>query len=159
MHFSLSFAAAAAAALYFLTVNAAKSFIPFGHFKRQLQDWWSTEVEEAVSERRKVFAGAHRSNENRQAYISTSQRASSVIPKAKAEDGRRLAYLSHLNLTLNLCTLSFVLSLALPPFLTSQAVQEVGFNFSGCLRCHFSVPQSKVLRSRSKGQLPELRPG
>ena len=38
-----------------------------------------------VSERCKAFAAAHRSGEDRQAYISTSRRASSVIAKAKAE--------------------------------------------------------------------------
>ena len=42
-------------------------------------------MEEAVSERRKAFASAHRSDEDRQAYISASRRASSVIAKAKAE--------------------------------------------------------------------------
>ena len=42
-------------------------------------------MESAVSERRKAFAAAHRSDEDRQAYISASRRASSVIAKAKAE--------------------------------------------------------------------------
>ena len=42
-------------------------------------------MEDAVSERRKAFAAAHRSDEDRQAYISASRRASSVIAKAKAE--------------------------------------------------------------------------
>ena len=42
-------------------------------------------MEGAVSERRKAFAVAHRSDEDRQAYISASRRASSVIAKAKAE--------------------------------------------------------------------------
>ena len=42
-------------------------------------------MESAVSERRKAFAAAHRSDEDRQAYISASQRASSVIAKAKSE--------------------------------------------------------------------------
>ena len=37
------------------------------------------------SERRKAFAAAHRSDEDRQTYISASRRASSVIAKAKAE--------------------------------------------------------------------------
>ena len=41
-------------------------------------------MEEAVSERRKAFAAAHRSDEDRQAYISASRRASSVIAKAEA---------------------------------------------------------------------------
>ena len=64
---SLSFAAAAFTSL---TLNAAKFFILFGRIKRQPQAWWSPEVKEAVSERRKVFAASLRSNENRQAYIS-----------------------------------------------------------------------------------------
>ena len=68
-----------------LTLNAAKSSIPFGRIKRHPKAWWSAEVEEAVSERRKAFAAAHRSDEDRQAYISASRRASSVIAKAKAK--------------------------------------------------------------------------
>ena len=42
-------------------------------------------MEDAVSERHKAFAAAHRSNEDRQAYISASRHASSVIAKAKAK--------------------------------------------------------------------------
>ena len=42
-------------------------------------------MEQEVSERRKAFAAAHRTNEDRQAYISASRRASSVIATAKAE--------------------------------------------------------------------------
>ena len=68
-----------------LALNAAKSSIPFGRIKRPPKAWWSAEVEEAVSERRKAFAAAHRSDEDLQAYISASRRASSVIAKAKAE--------------------------------------------------------------------------
>ena len=68
-----------------LAPNAAKSTIPFGRIKRHPKAWWSAEVEEAVSERRKAFAAAHRSEEGRQAYITASRRASSVIVKAKAE--------------------------------------------------------------------------
>ena len=45
-------------------------------------------MEGAVSERRKAFAAAHRSDEDRQAYISASRRASLVIAKAKAEAGQ-----------------------------------------------------------------------
>ena len=68
-----------------LTLNAAKFSIPFGRIKCPPKAWWSAEVEEAVSERRNAFAAAHRSDEDRQAYISASRRASSVIAKAKAE--------------------------------------------------------------------------
>ena len=81
-----SLSLSSAAALFTsLVLNAAKSSIPFGHIKRPPKAWWSAEVEEAVSERRKTFAAAHRSDEDRQACISASRRASSVIAKAKAE--------------------------------------------------------------------------
>ena len=66
-------------------MNAAKSSIPFGRIKRPPKAWWSAEVEQAVSERCKAFAAAHRSDEDRQAYISASRRASLVIAKAKTE--------------------------------------------------------------------------
>ena len=74
-----------AALFTFLTLNAAKSSIPFGRIKRHPKAWWSAEVEKAVGERRKAFAAAHRSDEYRQAYISASRRALFVIAKAKAE--------------------------------------------------------------------------
>ena len=41
-------------------------------------------MEGAVSKRRKAFAAAHRSDEDRQVYISASRRAPSVIAKAEA---------------------------------------------------------------------------
>ena len=62
----------AAALFTFLTLNAAKSFIVFGLIKRHRKAWWSAEVEDAVSARRKAFAATHRSDEDRQAYISAS---------------------------------------------------------------------------------------
>ena len=43
-------------------------------------------MEEAVSEGCKAFAASHKSDEDLQAYISASRRASSVIAKAKAEE-------------------------------------------------------------------------
>ena len=75
----------AAALFTSLTLNAAKSSIPFGRIKRPPKAWWSAEVEEVVSERRGAFAAAHKSDEDRQAYISASRCASSVIAKAKTE--------------------------------------------------------------------------
>ena len=62
----------AAALFTFLALNAVKFSIPFGRIKRHLKAWWSAEKEEAVSERRKAFAAAHKSDEDRQAYISAS---------------------------------------------------------------------------------------
>ena len=83
--YSSLFLSSVAALFTFLALNAAKSPIPFGRIKRPPKAWWSAEVEQAISERRKAFAAAHRSDEDRQAYISASRRASSVIAKAKAE--------------------------------------------------------------------------
>ena len=78
------------------------------------------------SERRKAFAAAHRSDEDRQVYITDFRRASSVIAKAKTEAWQTTFSSLLLNLTLNLYTLSFALSLALlprlPPLLISQTV-------------------------------------
>ena len=48
-----------------LAPNATKSSIPFGHIKHPPTAWWSAEVESAVGERRKAFAAAHRSDEDR----------------------------------------------------------------------------------------------
>ena len=80
-----SLSLSSAAALFtFLALNAAKSSIPFGRIKRPPTAWWSAEVESAISERCKAFAAAHRSDEDRQAYISASRRASSVIAKSEA---------------------------------------------------------------------------
>ena len=80
-----SLSLSAAAALFTsLALHAAKFSIPFGRIKRHPKAWWSAEVEGTVSERRKAFAAARRSDEDRQAYISASRRASSVIAKAEA---------------------------------------------------------------------------
>ena len=75
----------AAALFTSLALNAAKSFVPLGRIKRPPKAWWSAKVEGAVSKRRKAFAAAHRRDEDCEAYISASRRASSVIAKAKAE--------------------------------------------------------------------------
>ena len=54
----------AAALLTSLALNAAESSILFGRIKRPSKSWWCAEVEGAVSERRKAFAAAHRSDED-----------------------------------------------------------------------------------------------
>ena len=78
-----SFSVSSAAALFIsLALIAAKSSISFSRIKFPPKAWWYAEVEEAVSERCKVFAAAHRSDEDRQAYITASPRASSVKVKA-----------------------------------------------------------------------------
>ena len=86
-------------------------------------------MKEAVSGRRKAFATAHRSNEDRQAYISASRCASSVIAKAKAEAWQAPCFF--LSPKSNPKSVhSFVLSLALfshlPSLLTSPAIPLSG---------------------------------
>ena len=68
-----------------LTLNAAKSFIPFVRTKRQPQAWWCAETKEVISEKRKAFTATHRSYEDRQAYLFASRHVWSVIAKAKTE--------------------------------------------------------------------------
>ena len=84
-YLSLCLSSSGAAFFISLTLNAAKFSIHFDSIKREFQNWWSAEVEEPVSKRRKAFAAAHRSDEYRQVYIRASRHLSPVIAKAKAE--------------------------------------------------------------------------
>ena len=162
--FSPPLTLSSAAALFTsLTLNAAKSSIPFGRIKRPSKAWWSAEVEEAVSERRKAFAAAHRSDEDRQAYISASRRASSVIAKAKAETWHTTC--SSLSPKSNPKSVhSLLRSIAGSPSSSSSSA-----NFANCssprysaslyaayLRYNFSISQPKALRSRPRGYLSEV---
>ena len=151
----------AAALFTSLALNAAKSSIPFGRIKRPPKAWWSAEVEEAVSERRKAFAAAHRSNEDRQAYISASRRASSVIAKAKAEAWQTTC--SSLSPRSNPKSVhSLFRSIAGSPSSSSSSPncsspRESASVYAAYLRSHFSVSQPKALRSRARGYLTKLR--
>ena len=146
-----------------LALNAAKSFIPFGRNKRPPKAWWSAEVEEAVSERRKAFAAAHRSDEDRQAYISASRRASSVIAKAKTEAWQTTC--SSLSPRSNPKSVhSLLRSIAGSPSSSSSSPnfpncssRESASVYAAYLRSHFSVSQPKALRSRARGCLTKLR--
>ena len=91
-----------------LAPNTVKFSIPFGRIKRPSKTWWSVEVESAVNGKRKAFAAAHRSDEDRQAYISASRQSS---PRPWLRHGRRPALLFYLNLY----TLFFVISLTILP--------------------------------------------
>ena len=146
-----------------LALNATKSSIPFSRIKRHPKAWWSAEMEEAVSERRKAFAATQRSDEDGQAYISASRRASSVIAKAKAEAWQTTC--SSLSPKSNPKSIhSLLRSIAGSPSSTSSSP-----NFPSCsspresasvyvayLRSHFSISQPKALRSRARGCLSEL---
>ena len=160
-----SLSLSSAAALFTsLTLNAAKSSIPFGRIKRPPDAWWSAEVEEAVSKRRKAFAAAHRSDEDRQAYISASRRASSVIAKAKAEAWQTTC--TSLSPKSNPKSVHSLLRfIAGSPSSSSSSLnfpncsspRESASVYAAYLRSHFSVSQPKALHSRARGYLTELR--
>ena len=162
--YSSFFLSSAAALFTSLTLNAAKFFIPFGRIKHPPKAWWSSEVEQAVSERRKAFAAAHRSDENRQAYISASRRTSSVIAKAKAEAWQTTC--SSLSPRSNpksvhslLCSIagSPSSSSSSPNFPNCSSPRESASVYAAYLRSHFSVSQPKALRRRARGYLTGLR--
>ena len=147
-----------------LALNAAKSSIPFGRIKRPPKAWWSAEVEGAVSEKRKAFAAAHRSNEDRQAYITASRRASSVIAKAKAKAWQTTS--SSLSPKSNPKSVHTLLhSIAGSPsssssssnFPNCSSPRESASIYVAYLRSHFSISQPKALRGRARGYLSGLR--
>ena len=160
-----SLSLSSAAALFTsLALNAAKSSIPFGRIKRPPKAWWSTEVEEAVSEKRRAFAATHRNDEDRQAYISASRRASSIIAKAKAEAWQTTC--TSLSPKSNPKSVhSLLRSIAgspssssfSPNFPNCSSPRESASVYAAYLRSHFSVSQPKALRSRAGGYLTELR--
>ena len=157
-----SLSLSSAAALFTsLTLNTAKSSILFDRIKRHPKVWWSAEVEEAVSERRKNFAAAHRSDEDRQAYISASRRASSVISKANDEKWQTTC--SSLSPKSNHKSAYFLLrsvagsSSSSPNFPNCSSPRKSVSVYAAHLRSRFSVSQPKALRSRGRGYLSELR--
>ena len=153
-----SLSLSSAAALFTsLTLNAAKSSIPFGRIKRHPKARWSPEVEEAVSERRKAFAATHRSDEDRQAYISASRCTSSVITKPKTEAWQMTC--SSLSLKSNpksvhslLCSItgSSSSSSSSPNFPNCSSPRESALVYAAYLRSYFSVSQPKALSSRTE---------
>ena len=160
-----SLSLSSAAALFTsLTLNAAKSSIPFGRIKRHPKAWWSAEVEKAVSERRKAFATAHRSDEYRQAYISASRRALFVIAKIKTEAWQTTcSSLSPKSNPKSVHSLPRSIagspssSSSSPNFPNCSSPRESASVYAANLRSHFSVSQPKALRSRARGYLSELR--
>ena len=119
-----------------------------------------------VSERPKAFAAAHRSDEDCQACISASRRASSVITKAKAEAWHTtcssLSPKSNPKLVYSLlrsiagCSSS---SSSSPNFPNCSSPRKSPLVYAAFLRSHFSVSQPKAQHSRARGYLSELRQG
>ena len=100
-------------------------------------------MEEAVGERRKAFAAAHRSDEDRQTYLSASRRASSVIAEAKAEPWQTTcsSFSPKTNPTsvhslLRCVAGSFSSS---PNFPNCSSPRESALVYAAYLRSHFSV--------------------
>ena len=121
-------------------------------------------MESAVSERRKAFAAAHRSDEDRQAYISASRCTSSVIAKAKAEAWQTTcSSLSPKSNPKSVHSLPCYIagssssSSSSPNFPNCSSPRESASVYAAYLRSHFSVSQPKALRSRARGYLSELR--
>ena len=121
-------------------------------------------MEGAVSERRKAFTAARRSDEDRQAYISASRRASSVIVKVKSEAWQTTC--SCLSPRSNPKSVYSLLrstagspssSSFSPNFPHCSSPRESASVYVAYLRSHFSVSQPKALRSRTRGYLTELR--
>ena len=160
-----SLSLSSAAALFTsLALNAAKSSIPFGCIKCSPKAWWSPEVEQAVRERRKAFAAAHRNDEDRQAYISASRRASSIIAKAKTEAWQTTcSSLSSKSDPKSVHSLLCYIagspssSSSSPNFPNCFSPRESASVHAAYLRSHFSVSQPKAQRGRARGYLSELR--
>ena len=107
---------------------------------------------------------AHRSDEDRQAYIFASRRASSVIAKAKAEAWQTTC--SSLSPKSNPKPVySLLRSIVGSPFSFSSSSsfpncsspRESASVYATYLSSHFSVSQSKALCTRDLGYLSELR--
>ena len=155
---------AAAASFTSVALNAAKSSIPFGRVGRQPQAWWSSEVQAAVDERRKRFATAHLSEEDRQAYISASRHASTVIAKAKTDAWHTTC--SSLSPQQNPRSVYSLLRTVAgssasattePNFPNCTSPKQSASTYACYLKSHFSVTMPKALRSRAKAYLNNLR--
>ena len=108
-----------------------------------------------------AFAAAHRNDEDRQAYITASRRASSVIAKAKAEAWQTTC--SSLSPKSNPKSVHSLLhsiagsSSSSPNFPNCSSPRELASVYAAYLRSHFSVSRPRTLLSRARGYLSELR--
>ena len=141
-----------------LALNAAPSFISFDRIKRHPKAWWSAEVEGAVSERRKTFATAHRSDEDRQAYIFIFQRVSSFIAKAKAETWQTTCFspspkpnTKSIYSLLRAVAGSSSLFSSSPNFPNCSSPRESASVYAVYLRSYFFISQPNALRNRPRG--------
>ena len=104
-------------------------------------------MESEISERRKAFAAAHRSDEDRQAYISASRRASSVIAKAKTVAWQTTcSSLSPKSIHSLLRSIagSSSSSSSSPNFPNCSSPRESASVYAAYLRSHFSISQPEA---------------
>ena len=91
----------------------------------------------------------------------SSPRTSLSSPKPRQRYRRRLAFLSHLNQTLNLCTLLRLSitgsSSTSPNFPNCSSLRKPASIFADYLKCRFAVSQPKAMRSTARDYLSELR--
>ena len=136
-----------------LILDAATFAIPYGSINRSSKAWWSPEISEAVANRRKAFATAHRSEQDRQAYIAISRYTSTVIRKAKTEAWQRTC--SSLSpKTRPSAVFSLLRSIAgksssptdIPNFPGAISPVDCANQLSNHLKSHFSQPTPKVAR-------------
>ena len=114
-------------------------------------------MEEVVSERRKAFSAAHRSDEDRQAYISVSRRVSFVMAKAKVEASQatysslsaKSNHKSVYSLLRSVAGFS-CLSSSSPNFPNRSSPRESASVFADYLRSRFSVSQPKAMRKSQR---------
>ena len=119
-------------------------------------------MEQAVGKRRRTFATAHRSDEDRQVYIFSSRRASSVIAKAEAWQTTctslsRKSNPKSVHSLLRSIAGSPSSSSSSPNFSNCSSPRELASVYAAYLRSHFSVSQPKALCSKARGYLTELR--
>ena len=123
-------------------------------------------MEQAVGERRRAFATAHRGDEDRQAYISASRRPSSVVAGAGAGAGAwrtTCTSLSPKSSPRSVCSL--LRSVAGSPSSSSSSPGFPGCStprvsasvYAACLGSHFSISHPGALRSGARGCLTGLR--
>ena len=112
--------------LYFSDTEC-KSFIFFGRIKRQSKACWSVEVEEASAKEVSLMLTLPEAMKHARLTSPLPDIPHLSSPRSRLKHNRRIALLSHPNLTLNLCALSFVPSLVfLPHLLTSSTVPLPG---------------------------------
>ena len=158
-----SFSLSSAATLFpSLTLNAPKSSISFGRIKRHLKAWWSAELNKAISERRKVFAAARKSDD-RPSGLHLRFPTCFVCHR----QGQGCGMVDNLLFSLSpksnpKSVYSFLRSVAgssssSPNFPNCSSPSESTSEFADYLKSHFSVSQPKALRSRTKGYFSKLR--